>query len=142
MPSRVVSESATRCGLNAPFERLNVPLRWAAEVIAGATAVRAGPAPPWQYTFIVAFTGIRGVVSLAAALSIPLMANGEPYNRWDPAIAACNWYPLGTRLKVTRPGTDTSIYVQIKDRGSAAQTRSLLFLESRKHFVFLGIQHP
>ena len=30
--------------------------------------------PSWQGTFIIAFTGIRGVVSLAAALSIPLMA--------------------------------------------------------------------
>jgi len=37
------------------------------------------PAPPWQNVFVVAFTGIRGVVSLAAALSIPLMANGAPF---------------------------------------------------------------
>lgn len=29
------------------------------------------PAPPWQSVFIIAFTGIRGVVSLAAVLSIP-----------------------------------------------------------------------
>ena len=32
------------------------------------------PIPPWQSTFVIAFTGIRGVVSLAAALSIPMMA--------------------------------------------------------------------
>lgn len=31
------------------------------------------PAPSWQSVFIIAFTGIRGVVSLAAVLSIPLM---------------------------------------------------------------------
>jgi CPA1 family monovalent cation:H+ antiporter len=37
------------------------------------------PVPNWRYIFIVAFTGIRGVVSLAAALSIPLMAGGEPF---------------------------------------------------------------
>ena len=53
------------------------------------------------------------------------MANGERYNRWDPEIAACNWYPLGTLLKVTRRGTDASLYVQIKDRGSAALTLDL-----------------
>src|SRR5450432_3049082 len=35
---------------------------------------RKDPAPPWQATFVIAFTGIRGVVSLAAALSIPVMA--------------------------------------------------------------------
>lgn len=40
---------------------------------------RNDPAPPWQNVFIIAFTGIRGVVSLAAALSIPLMANGAPF---------------------------------------------------------------
>jgi monovalent cation/hydrogen antiporter len=40
---------------------------------------RRNPTPPWQYIFVVAFTGIRGVVSLAAALSIPIMANGGPF---------------------------------------------------------------
>jgi monovalent cation/hydrogen antiporter len=40
---------------------------------------RHDPLPQWQGIFIVAFTGIRGVVSLAAALSIPLMANGGDF---------------------------------------------------------------
>jgi Na+/H+ antiporter len=29
------------------------------------------PSPPWQFPFVVAFTGVRGVVSLAAALALP-----------------------------------------------------------------------
>jgi len=33
---------------------------------------RADPAPPWQWPFALAFTGVRGMVSLAAALAIPL----------------------------------------------------------------------
>ncbi len=33
---------------------------------------RKDPAPPWQWPFAIAFTGIRGTVSLAAALAIPL----------------------------------------------------------------------
>jgi Na+/H+ antiporter len=38
------------------------------------------PAPPWQWSFLLAFTGVRGIVSLAAALAIPLeLANGEPF---------------------------------------------------------------
>jgi len=41
--------------------------------------VRMDPPPAWQNVFVIAFTGIRGVVSLAAALSIPLMANGAPF---------------------------------------------------------------
>ena len=30
------------------------------------------PSPPWRLPFVIAFTGVRGVVSLAAALSIPI----------------------------------------------------------------------
>src|SRR5271156_6213987 len=33
---------------------------------------RRDPSPPWQWAFILAFVGVRGVVSLAAALAIPL----------------------------------------------------------------------
>jgi Na+/H+ antiporter len=33
---------------------------------------RNDPAPPWQWPFVIAFTGVRGIVSLAAALAIPL----------------------------------------------------------------------
>src|SRR5829696_5229591 len=33
---------------------------------------RRDPAPPWQWAFLLAFVGVRGVVSLAAALAIPL----------------------------------------------------------------------
>ena len=38
------------------------------------------PAAPWQFPFVVAFTGVRGVVSLAAALSIPFaLLSGQPF---------------------------------------------------------------
>ena len=40
---------------------------------------RRNPAPPWQEVFTIAFTGIRGVVSLAAVLSIPLTAGAAPF---------------------------------------------------------------
>jgi CPA1 family monovalent cation:H+ antiporter len=41
---------------------------------------RKDPSPPWQYPFLLSYTGVRGVVSLAAALAIPLtIANGEPF---------------------------------------------------------------
>src|SRR5437764_1370785 len=42
---------------------------------------RKDPSPPWQWVFVLGFTGVRGIVSLAAALAIPfLTANG-------------NWFP-------------------------------------------------
>ena len=41
---------------------------------------RKDPSPPWQWPFALAFTGVRGIVSLAAALAIPIVtANGEPF---------------------------------------------------------------
>jgi len=41
---------------------------------------RRDPSPPWQWTFVVAFTGVRGIVSMAAALAIPFAtAGGAPF---------------------------------------------------------------
>jgi Na+/H+ antiporter len=45
---------------------------------------RRDPLPPWQWVFILAFVGVRGVVSIAAALAIPLTtAAGAPFPRRD-----------------------------------------------------------
>lgn len=42
------------------------------------------PSPPWQAPFFLAFTGIRGVVSLAVALAIPYTTlNGQPFPHRD-----------------------------------------------------------
>jgi Na+/H+ antiporter len=41
---------------------------------------RKDPSPPWQWPFVLGFTGVRGIVSLAAALAIPLtIDNGRPF---------------------------------------------------------------
>jgi monovalent cation/hydrogen antiporter len=41
---------------------------------------RKDPSPPWQWPFLLAFAGVRGIVSLAAALAIPFMtASGAPF---------------------------------------------------------------
>jgi CPA1 family monovalent cation:H+ antiporter len=37
------------------------------------------PIPPWQYISIVAWSGMRGVVSLAAALALPMTLGGRPF---------------------------------------------------------------
>jgi monovalent cation/hydrogen antiporter len=45
-----------------------------------ASLRRRDPSPPWQWTFMLGFVGVRGVVSLAAALAIPLTtAAGAPF---------------------------------------------------------------
>jgi CPA1 family monovalent cation:H+ antiporter len=41
---------------------------------------RRDPSPPWQWAFALSFTGVRGIVSLAAALAIPLTTfSGQPF---------------------------------------------------------------
>jgi monovalent cation/hydrogen antiporter len=49
---------------------------------------RVDPMPNWRQPFMVAFTGLRGVVSLAAALSIPITINGAPFPERDIVLAA------------------------------------------------------
>jgi monovalent cation/hydrogen antiporter len=45
---------------------------------------RRDPSPPWEQAFVLAFVGVRGVVSLAAALAIPfLTAGGEVFPHRD-----------------------------------------------------------
>ena len=45
---------------------------------------RRDPSPAWQAPFFISFTGVRGVVSLAAALAIPYaLDNGAPFPHRD-----------------------------------------------------------
>ena len=38
------------------------------------------PTPSWRTTFVIAFTGVRGAVSLAAALALPFaLPNGDAF---------------------------------------------------------------
>ncbi len=49
-----------------------------------ASLRRRDPAPRWQWPFALAFTGVRGIVSLAAALALPLtIADGAPFPHRD-----------------------------------------------------------
>jgi monovalent cation/hydrogen antiporter len=48
---------------------------------------RRDPSPPWQWPFLLAFVGVRGVVSLAAALAIPLTtASGAAFPYRDQVL--------------------------------------------------------
>jgi monovalent cation/hydrogen antiporter len=49
---------------------------------------RRDPFPNWRLPFLVAFTGLRGAVSLAAALSIPLLTTGGPFPQRDLLLAS------------------------------------------------------
>jgi CPA1 family monovalent cation:H+ antiporter len=49
---------------------------------------RADPLPDWRQSFLLAFSGLRGVVSLAAALLIPLTVDGGPFPDRDLVLFA------------------------------------------------------
>jgi monovalent cation/hydrogen antiporter len=45
---------------------------------------RRDPAPPWPWAFVISFTGVRGAVSLAAALALPFaLPDGSPFPNRD-----------------------------------------------------------
>jgi len=45
---------------------------------------RRDPSPPWQWAFAIGFTGVRGIVSLAAALAIPFATeDGQSFPQRD-----------------------------------------------------------
>jgi CPA1 family monovalent cation:H+ antiporter len=55
------------------------------------------PYPPWQGVAVVAWTGMRGVVSLAAALALPLhTADGKPFPARDLIQFFTFWVIFGT----------------------------------------------
>jgi monovalent cation/hydrogen antiporter len=83
---------------------------------------RRDPTPPWQFPFFLAFVGARGVVSLAAALAIPLSTqSGAPFPYRDLILfvtfgvivvtlvgqglllpAMVRWLGLGTQMNTGR----------------------------------------
>jgi CPA1 family monovalent cation:H+ antiporter len=80
---------------------------------------RRDPYPNWRWPFLVSFAGLRGVVSLAAALSIPFALDGQPYPERDLVliatfcVIAITLVGLGTpmpwlvrRLGLVRAGAD------------------------------------
>jgi Na+/H+ antiporter len=58
---------------------------------------RADPYPIWQRPFLVSFFGVRGIVSLAAALALPLRtATGMPFPHRDLILLLTFWVILIT----------------------------------------------
>lgn len=57
-----------------------VPLATAIPRLLSPALRRRDPMPPWSTVFVVGWTGMRGIVSLAAALALPLTtARGDPF---------------------------------------------------------------
>jgi len=104
---------------------------------------RDQPSPPWQHTVIVGWTGMRGVVSLAAALAIPFtLADGSPFPGRDYILFAtcCIIFATLVLQGLSLPFLIRSLHVE--DDGAAeleertarikANEAALAYLEEQK----------
>ncbi|MGN6371019.1 MAG: Na+/H+ antiporter [Phycisphaerae bacterium] len=89
---------------------------------------RKDPPPPFSQTFLVAWVGMRGVVSLAAALSLPeALSHGDPFPGRDLILFITFAVILVTLVvqSLTLPGVIRALKVETKedDRCEEAEAR-------------------
>ena len=81
---------------------------------------RRDPSPPWQWAFAISFAGVRGGVSLAAALALPFaLANGDPFPHRDLIL----FISFGV-IFVTLVGLGLSLPLVVRWLGLANAARS------------------
>ncbi len=91
------------------------PATMAAQLPAPPAAPKAALAPN-RASQLPVLTGVA--TWYGAAFQGSRMADGRPYDMYDPTTTAANAYPLGTWLRITRLTTGKSITVQVTDRGA------------------------
>ena len=78
------------------------------------------PYPSWRTVFVIAFTGVRGAVSLAAALALPYaLANGDPFPYRDLIL-----FVSFSLILVTLVGTGLGLPPVVRWLGVASDGRS------------------
>jgi len=111
--------------------------RWLIPAIA-----RNDPAPPWQWPFVLGFTGVRGIVSLAAALAIPFtMDDGRPFPDRDLILFLTFAVILVT---LVGQGVTLPAVIRLLDLAKAGeqelQTEQTEELVARRHAVEAAIE--
>jgi CPA1 family monovalent cation:H+ antiporter len=121
--------------------------RWLSSSLA-----RRDPSPPWEQAFVLAFVGVRGVVSLAAALAVPfLTASGQVFPHRDLILfvtfgvivvtlvgqglmlpAVIRWLGLAKDAKVERVNEVEAELAARQDAIEAAHRRMQELLASRE----------
>jgi CPA1 family monovalent cation:H+ antiporter len=111
--------------------------RWLVPAIA-----RRDPSPRWQAPFLLAFTGVRGIVSLTAALAIPFTtASGAPFPNRDLIL-----FLTGCVIVVTLVGQGLLMPTVIRWLGLADMGRGERQLEeaeelaSRRQTIAAGLR--
>jgi monovalent cation/hydrogen antiporter len=93
--------------------------------------------PPWRHDFFIGFTGIRGVVSLAAALSIPFTVDGAPFPERDIILIITFAVILATLV-----GQGLSLPWLVRDLGldSEGKREAVAAKEREIHARVLGVE--
>ncbi len=111
-----------------------------------SSALRArDPLPDWRLVFVIAFTGVRGAVSLAAALALPLaLPNGDAFPYRDLILFVSFGVILITMIGI---GLGLPVVVRLlgvskfgreearKDRDSEAEARRVAIETTRDAFA-------
>jgi CPA1 family monovalent cation:H+ antiporter len=86
-PARIVMYGAVISAVAIGIRLVWVPLAAVIPRLLSPALKRRDPLPPWSAVFLLAWTGMRGIVSLAAALGLPLAtASGAPFPSRDQII--------------------------------------------------------
>jgi Na+/H+ antiporter len=86
-PARLVMYGAVISAVAIGIRLVWVPLATAIPRLLSPALRRRDPFPPWSSVFLLAWTGMRGIVSLAAALALPLTtARGAPFPSRDEIV--------------------------------------------------------
>jgi monovalent cation/hydrogen antiporter len=86
-PARLVVYGAVISAVAIAIRLLWVPLAAVIPRLVSPALRRRDPLPPWPSIFLLAWTGMRGIVSLAAALALPLTtAAGTPFPARDEIV--------------------------------------------------------
>jgi CPA1 family monovalent cation:H+ antiporter len=102
---------------------------------------RRDPLPSWRWLFLLAFVGVRGVVSLAAALAIPLtVESGAPFPDRDIIL----FVSFGV-IVVTLIGQGLSLPAVVRwlklDRDAAKEQRGEMQAEAAARAGAIGVAH-
>jgi monovalent cation/hydrogen antiporter len=87
--------------------------------------------PPWSYQVVISWTGMRGVVTLAAAAALPTEVQGEPFTERGAVQFLAFAVTIGTLLVqgLTLPGLINRLGVQDSDQPRRDAEEELLLQE-------------
>ncbi len=97
--------------------------------------------PSWNSVFLAGWIGVRGAVTLAAALSIPLEVHGKPFPGRDLIVFLAGSVILLSMAMVILTLDPLARWLKIRDPGETAEEEQMARLEAnRKALSYLAVR--